>query len=316
MLTVITLYIHGKNLNSNPKSKLIDIISNYQGFTNVETIVVFDGYNVKGNKESKIKFGNVEAVYTAEGQTADNYIEKAVKNYPSGIKIRVATSDYLEQIIVFGKGASRISARELHDEIFETETKIRKDYIDKRPPKKNMLADNLDEKTRIWLENMRLGKKWGFNMILEKYRNLSDENLFNLIENNDKEAMDALIDKYKVMVKAKARTYFIIGGDTEDLIQEGMIGLYNAIRDYDKEKSHFSTFAEVCVSRQILSAVKAASRQKHIPLNTYISLNNFANSNPEDNGLRFWDILKNSESTNPELLIIGEENKNNLIAHM
>ena len=141
------------------RSKLIDIISNYQGFTNVETIVVFDGYNVKGNKESKIKFGNVEAVYTAEGQTADNYIEKAVKNYPSGIKIRVATSDYLEQIIVFGKGASRISARELHDEIFETETKIRKDYIDKRPPKKNMLADNLDEKTRIWLENMRLGKK-------------------------------------------------------------------------------------------------------------------------------------------------------------
>ena len=95
-----------------------------------------------------------------------------------------------------------------------------------------------------------------------------------------------------------------------------MIGLYNAIRDYDKEKSHFSTFAEVCVSRQILSAVKAASRQKHIPLNTYISLNNFANSNPEDNGLRFWDILKNSESTNPELLIIWEENKNNLIAHM
>lgn len=118
------------------------------------------------------------------------------------------------------------------------------------------------------------------------------------------------------MVKAKARTYFIIGGDTEDLIQEGMIGLYNAIRDYNKNKSHFSTFAEICVSRQILSAVKAASRQKHIPLNTYISLNNSVNSSHEENGFRFWDILKNSETANPESLVIGEENKNSLISHI
>lgn len=141
------------------RSKLVDIISNYQGFTNVEAVVVFDGYNVKGNKESKLKSGNVYVVYTKEGQTADNYIEKSIRSIPLDTKIRVATSDYLEQIMILGKGATRISARELHDEIFETENKIRKNYIEKRPPKKNMLADNLDEKTRIWLENMRLGKK-------------------------------------------------------------------------------------------------------------------------------------------------------------
>ena len=153
-------------------------------------------------------------------------------------------------------------------------------------------------------------------MKLKKYDNLTDEELFDLIRENDREAMDFLISKYRVMVKSKARTYFIIGGDTEDLIQEGMIGLYNAIRDYDKEKSKFSTFADVCVSRQILSAVKSASRKKHMPLNTYISLNNMTGYGSEGEGTNILDIIKNSSTTNPESLIIGEENKNSIIAHI
>jgi len=153
-------------------------------------------------------------------------------------------------------------------------------------------------------------------MILKKYDDLTDEELFDLIRQKDREAMDFLISKYRVMVKSKARTYFIIGGDTEDLIQEGMIGLYNAIRDYDKDKSKFSTFAEVCVSRQILTAVKAASRKKHMPLNTYISLNNPVVFDSEEDNASFFDIIKNSSTLNPESLIIGEESKNSLIAHI
>ena len=153
-------------------------------------------------------------------------------------------------------------------------------------------------------------------MILKKYDDLTDEELFDLIRQKDREAMDFLISKYRVMVKSKARTYFIIGGDTEDLIQEGMIGLYNAIRDYDKDKSKFSTFAEVCVSRQILTAVKAASRKKHMPLNTYISLNNPVIFDSEEDNASFLDIIKNSSTLNPESLIIGEESKNSLIAHI
>ena len=153
-------------------------------------------------------------------------------------------------------------------------------------------------------------------MILKKYDDLTDEELFDLIRLKDREAMDFLISKYRVMVKSKARTYFIIGGDTEDLIQEGMIGLYNAIRDYDKDKSKFSTFAEVCVSRQILTAVKAASRKKHMPLNTYISLNNPVAFDSEEDNASFLDIIKNSSTLNPESLIIGEESKNSLIAHI
>ncbi|MBQ2679493.1 MAG: NYN domain-containing protein [Firmicutes bacterium] len=141
------------------REKLIDIIANYQGFTEIETIIVFDGYNVKRSTENKMKYKTISVVFTKEGQTADNYIEKAVSLIPKETKIRVATSDYLEQIMVMGRGATRVSARELHDEIFDTENKIRKNYIENRPPKKNMLADNLDEETRTWLENMRLGKK-------------------------------------------------------------------------------------------------------------------------------------------------------------
>ena len=95
-----------------------------------------------------------------------------------------------------------------------------------------------------------------------------------LSKKGDVSATDQLIEKYKALVKARARTYFLIGADKEDIIQEGMIGLYKAIRDYDTEKpASFRGFAEICITRQIITAIKTATRQKHLPLNTYISLN-------------------------------------------
>ena len=101
-----------------------------------------------------------------------------------------------------------------------------------------------------------------------------DEEIIRDAKAGDDQALEFLINKYKSFVRAKARTYFLIGADREDIIQEGMIGLYKAIRDYRGEKlSSFRAFAELCITRQIITAIKTATRQKHIPLNSYISLN-------------------------------------------
>ena len=105
------------------------------------------------------------------------------------------------------------------------------------------------------------------------YEKLKDENIIELIHNGDELALEYIIEKYKKLVRVKARPYFIIGADHEDIIQEGMIGLYKAIRDFDGSYIFYS-FAELCVKRQIITAIKSASRQKHIPLNSSLSLNN------------------------------------------
>ena len=109
----------------------------------------------------------------------------------------------------------------------------------------------------------------------DDYIDLPDEDVIVKIQDNqDGVAMDYLINKYRNFVRAKARSYFLIGADREDIIQEGMIGLYKAIRDFRNDKlSSFRAFAELCVTRQIITAIKTATRQKHIPLNSYISLN-------------------------------------------
>ena len=111
--------------------------------------------------------------------------------------------------------------------------------------------------------------------VLSEFDNLSDEDIvFSIKDNDDKQALDYIINKYKNFVRAKARSYFLIGADREDIIQEGMIGLYKAIRDFRNDKlSSFRAFAELCVTRQIITAIKTATRQKHIPLNSYVSLN-------------------------------------------
>lgn len=126
--------------------------------------------------------------------------------------------------------------------------------------------------------------------------------------NGDIIALEHIINKYKNFVKAKAKSYFLVGADKEDIIQEGMIGLYKAIRDFDGSKTNsFKCFAEICITRQIITAIKTATRQKHMPLNTYISLNKPVSE--DDSERTLLDILSSMKISDPEALIIGKEEK-------
>ena len=122
----------------------------------------------------------------------------------------------------------------------------------------------------------------------------------------DKIALEYIIKKYKNFVKAKAKSYFLIGADKEDIILEGMIGLYKAVRDFDASKTNsFKGFADICITRQIITAIKTATRQKHIPLNSYISLNKPVYD--EESERTLLDIIATSIVTDPEELIISKE---------
>ena len=122
----------------------------------------------------------------------------------------------------------------------------------------------------------------------------------------DKIALEYIRKKYKNFVKAKAKSYFLIGADKEDIIQEGMIGLYKAVRDFDASKTNsFKGFADICITRQIITAIKTATRQKHIPLNSYISLNKPVYD--EESERTLLDIIATSIVTDPEELIISKE---------
>ncbi|MBU5267651.1 RNA polymerase sporulation sigma factor SigH [Virgibacillus proomii] len=135
---------------------------------------------------------------------------------------------------------------------------------------------------------------------------LDDEGIVQLIHQGNSRALDYLIHKYRNFVRAKARTYFLIGADKEDIVQEGMIGLYKAIRDYDGEKlSSFKAFAELCVTRQIITAIKTATRQKHIPLNSYVSLDKPIYDEETDRTL--LDVIAGSKSIDPQELLISQE---------
>ncbi|NLM03517.1 MAG: RNA polymerase sporulation sigma factor SigH [Clostridiales bacterium] len=143
-------------------------------------------------------------------------------------------------------------------------------------------------------------------MIVEDYDHLPDEVIVEAAKNGEKKAVDMLIKKYKSFVRIKARSYFLIGADREDIIQEGMIGLYKAIRDYKPDKlSSFKAFAELCITRQIITAIKTATRQKHIPLNSYVSLNKPIYDEESDRTL--LDIISGHKITDPEELIICKE---------
>lgn len=140
----------------------------------------------------------------------------------------------------------------------------------------------------------------------EKYLALEDEEIVTLFREGDADAQDYLIIKYKNFVRSKARSYFLIGADREDIIQEGMIGLYKAIRDYKGDKlSSFRAFADLCITRQIITAIKTATRQKHIPLNSYVSLNKPIYDEESDRTL--MDVLSGMRITDPEELVIGQE---------
>jgi RNA polymerase sporulation-specific sigma factor len=140
----------------------------------------------------------------------------------------------------------------------------------------------------------------------ERYGTMQDEELVERIHNGESEALDYLIQKYRNFVRAKARSYFIIGADREDIIQEGMIGLYKAIRDYREDKlTSFRAFAELCINRQMITAIKTATRQKHIPLNSYISLDKPIYDEESDRTL--MDVITGAKISNPEELILIRE---------
>lgn len=140
------------------RQRLMDILSNYQGFRQITVILVFDGYLVKGNVGTVYQYHNIYVVYTKEAETADHYIERVVHGLPKHYCIRVATSDALEQLIILGNGAIRMSAGELYREVKGIEKNIREKYVQKRPPKNNMLADNIDKEALEWIEKLRRTK--------------------------------------------------------------------------------------------------------------------------------------------------------------
>ena len=146
------------------------------------------------------------------------------------------------------------------------------------------------------------------------YDEMTDEEIIALCHENDEQAMEYLLNKYKNFVRSKARSYFLIGADHEDLVQEGMLGLYKAVCEYapDKEAS-FHSFAELCVTRQILSAIKNATRKKHAPLNNYISLNR---SETPDGDLTLLDTVRSLRVADPEDVVIGQENFEQMIRYL
>ncbi|MBB5325805.1 RNA polymerase sporulation-specific sigma factor [Anoxybacillus tepidamans] len=140
----------------------------------------------------------------------------------------------------------------------------------------------------------------------KKFEQFEDEELVERVHQGDSDALDFLIHKYQNFVRAKARSYFLVGADREDIIQEGMIGLYKAIRDFKEDKlTSFKAFAELCITRQMITAIKTATRQKHIPLNSYVSLDKPIYDDESERTL--MDVISGTKATDPEELIINRE---------
>ena len=122
-------------------------------------------------------------------------------------------------------------------------------------------------------DGLEMDSSWE-SVLDKRFADMADEQVVGLAQQGDSVAVEYLLSKYKNFVRSKARSYFLIGADHEDIVQEGMIGLFKAIRDYQAERlSSFRAFAELCITRQIITAIKTATRQKHVPLNSYVSLN-------------------------------------------
>ncbi|TZE82700.1 RNA polymerase sporulation sigma factor SigH [Calorimonas adulescens] len=148
-----------------------------------------------------------------------------------------------------------------------------------------------------------------------EFDSMEDEDVVVEAQQDNDKALEYIINKYKSFVKSKARSYFLIGADREDIVQEGMIGLYKAIRDFKADKlSSFRAFAELCITRQIITAIKTATRQKHIPLNSYVSLNKPLYDEESDRTL--MDIIAEGKISDPEELVISNEEFNNIECKM
>jgi len=149
------------------------------------------------------------------------------------------------------------------------------------------------------------------NLSNKSFASFSDEDLVSLAQHGNDRALDYLLGKYFVYVRNKSLSYYIAGADRDDIIQEGMIGLFKAVRDFSSERGvTFRTFADVCVTRQILTAVKNASRQKHAPLNFYVSLNKSVTDGDDDSTLA--DILGQAKGSNPEEILLEKEKADTL----
>ena len=143
---------------------------------------------------------------------------------------------------------------------------------------------------------------------MEKYDKVTDEQLIRDFRNGDREIMDHLMMKYKAMERKKARAMYLFGGENEDLIQEGMIGLIKAVRDYDPDQgASFASFAELCVSRQMYSAIEASKRKKHIPLNSYVSLYDDSGQEGEERRTPLIDTIEPVRDNDPEVLYLGKK---------
>ena len=142
----------------------------------------------------------------------------------------------------------------------------------------------------------------------DSYQKLTDEEIIAQIKNGDEKALTYLLDKYKELVNIKVGKYFLIGAEREDIIQEGMIGLYKAIKSFDKQKQNtFKTFANMCIERQLITAIKTSNRQKHMPLNSYLSLNTAAYDNDDENSVELMDTFNNDTTEDPLETIMKKE---------
>ena len=137
---------------------------------------------------------------------------------------------------------------------------------------------------------------------MNKYDEMTDEQLIALLRSGEKDIIDYIMDKYKFLVKKKAKAMFLLGGENDDLIQEGMIGLFKAVQDYDEAlETSFYSFADLCISRQMYTAIEASKRQKHIPLNSYVSLYDEGEDQP------LIESIESLNDRNPEEMFLDKE---------
>lgn len=171
--------------------------------------------------------------------------------------------------------------------------------------KTNEVFCMMQEEVNCFMSSSKFTTKFDFN-------SLDDEQVVELAVNGDEKAVEFILNKYKPLVKFRANMYYLIGGDKDDLIQEGMIGLFKAIKSYKVDQdTSFKAFADICIRRHIITAVKSATRKKHMPLNSYVSLNKpLYDGENKDNTV--MDFIDNNSSTNPEEMLIDKEDLNNI----
>lgn len=152
-----------------------------------------------------------------------------------------------------------------------------------------------------------------FFQLDEDFNKMTDEEILALVRENNKDALNFLLDKYKELVYMKSSKYFIIGAEKDDIFQEGMIGLYKAIRSFKEDKHNsFRTFANMCIERQLITAIKTSNRQKHMPLNSYLSLNTSSYEEDDDNEKTLLDVLNNKMAEDPLDTITKKEYYSNV----